>query len=93
MRSLCDLRDTLVAMFGGRAEVVVGLEGCCVGVNWCLNWFMRSFGRPVLRGPPRSPDNTFPLAAHSPVQFGRASGIGLVFEGICPLSTAQSSGY
>ncbi|GAA0170046.1 hypothetical protein LIER_24394 [Lithospermum erythrorhizon] len=31
MRSLCDLRDTLVAVYGGRAEAIVGLEGYCVG--------------------------------------------------------------
>ncbi|GAA0184624.1 hypothetical protein LIER_31912 [Lithospermum erythrorhizon] len=31
MRSLCDLRDMLVAAFGGRAEAIEGLEGCCVG--------------------------------------------------------------
>ncbi|GAA0150921.1 hypothetical protein LIER_09754 [Lithospermum erythrorhizon] len=33
MRSLCDLRDTLVVAYGGRDEAIAGLEGCCVGEN------------------------------------------------------------
>ncbi|GAA0157720.1 hypothetical protein LIER_14925 [Lithospermum erythrorhizon] len=31
MRSLYDLRDTLVAAYGGRADAIDGLAGCCVG--------------------------------------------------------------